>query len=268
PQVARAEPEPAPRTSPPPVERPRPRPARAETKTETAPKVAPDAGTAGREKARVEVAQNLAQATASLDKAIGDLGKALPAADRKDNGRERPRRQARGSVRGARTSTQLEAVDLVADLSAATGGEGAVGARTIDVAAITQVALAGSGEGFGDGAGGGGGDGTGASAPGGAGGEIRSNASLLAVVRRYAPGIQFCYENVLKQDPGLRGKLVVNLTVAADGTVDDVIVLEDTLDSAAVTTCVLAQMRDWRFEAVPAGVVTFQAPFVFTPPRD
>jgi hypothetical protein len=34
-----------------------------------------------------------------------------------------------------------------------------------------------------------------------------------------------------------------------------------------VASCALAQMREWRFPAIPSGVTTFQAPFVFTPPR-
>ena len=94
----------------------------------------------------------------------------------------------------------------------------------------------------------------------------RSNDSLLAVVRRYAPGIQFCYENELKRDPGLRGKLTVSLTVAADGRVTDVAVVEDTLGAPAVVGCALEQMRGWVFPVIESGTSTFKAPFVFTPP--
>ena len=94
-----------------------------------------------------------------------------------------------------------------------------------------------------------------------------SIASLLAVVRRYAAGIQFCYENELKRQPGLRGKVVFNLTVDAAGRVTDVGVVEDTLGAGSVAACALAQIRDWRFPAVAAGVTTFRAPFVFTPPQ-
>ena len=86
-------------------------------------------------------------------------------------------------------------------------------------------------------------------------------------MRRYAPGIQFCYENELKKSPGLRGKLIVSLTVQANGTVSNVVLVEDSLRSAAVTDCVLAQMRGWKFPAIEAGVVTFKTPFVFTPPE-
>ena len=92
-------------------------------------------------------------------------------------------------------------------------------------------------------------------------------ASLLAVVRKYAPGIRFCYENELKKKPGLGGKLVVAITVAAAGNVTEAVIVQDTLGSAALTQCAIAQIVAWRFPAISQGVVTFRAPFVFTPPE-
>ena len=86
------------------------------------------------------------------------------------------------------------------------------------------------------------------------------------MVRRYAPGIQFCYENELKRNAGLRGKLVVSLTVAASGRVTDVTVAENSLGSDAVVSCAVEQMHGWVFPAIETGTTTFKAPFVFTPP--
>lgn len=101
----------------------------------------------------------------------------------------------------------------------------------------------------------------------GGGGEFRSSASLLAVVRRYAAGIQFCYDNQLKKEPGLRGKLVVTLTVLANGEVSQADVAQNKLGSDTVVDCVLAQIRAWHFPGIPTGVVSFKTPFVFTPPE-
>lgn len=94
----------------------------------------------------------------------------------------------------------------------------------------------------------------------------RSDASLLAVVRRYAPGIEFCYDEQLKGAPALRGKLAIEVKVAPSGEVLTARIVEDTLRSDALRECVLAQVREWRFPAADAGDVTFRAPFVFTPP--
>jgi TonB family protein len=87
------------------------------------------------------------------------------------------------------------------------------------------------------------------------------------VVRRYAPGIQFCYDNELKRNPGLRGKLVVSLVVLANGTVSEAAIVEDSLQSPSVRECVLAQIRGWQFPAIPSGSTSFKTPFVFTPPN-
>src|SRR5205085_3811243 len=108
-------------------------------------------------------------------------------------------------------------------------------------------------------------DGTpsGGSAPG----VYRTNASLLAVIRRYAAGIQYCYDSELKRDPTLKGKLVVAITVAASGAVTEARIVQNTMGSSGLTACALGQIRDWRFPAIPTGVTTFQAPFVFTPPN-
>ena len=65
---------------------------------------------------------------------------------------------------------------------------------------------------------------------------------------------------------GSGGKMVVSLTVEPDGTVSSVILVEDSLRSAAVSDCVTAQMRGWKFPAIETGTVTFKTPFVFTPP--
>ena len=121
----------------------------------------------------------------------------------------------------------------------------------------------GSGTGGGTGPGSGGGGKRGAYAPG----VYRSNASLLAVIQRYAAGIQYCYGNELKRQEGLSGKLVVALTVAASGEVLEATVVENTLGSSRLAACALSQIREWRFPPIEYGVTAFQAPFVFTPPR-
>jgi TonB family protein len=97
--------------------------------------------------------------------------------------------------------------------------------------------------------------------------DYRSDASLLAVVRRYAPGIQFCYDNELKKRPGLKGKLVVSITVAPSGKVMEASLVQESLGSKDLVACALAQIEAWKFESIPDGVVTFHAPFVFSAPE-
>jgi TonB family protein len=215
-----------------------------------------------------------------------------------------PSRSRRG-IQGGRSSEQLSSVSGVSSLGSADLSGSAIKSEGVSIGMITDVAGGGgaglggtgngtgggagggqgggygtgnsngvgtgSGGGVGNGSGGGVGDGTG-SGRGSAGGAsasgngYRSNETLLAVVRRYAAGIQFCYDNELRKKSGLRGKLVVSMVVLANGSVSEATIVEDTLNSPAVRDCALAQIRAWQFPAIPSGVTSFKTPFVFTPP--
>jgi TonB family protein len=250
----------------PPEARPAAPPAAAPTPAPAAPRrieavrpLAPGAGQAGRERAEKLVNASLAGAATSLDRSLDGLSAALGVDASASSG---PRRRARG-VRGGRGEGELGAV--AAGLGAAGGGADLGGS----VVAGSQVAIGTIGGGSGVTGGGGGATTAGGRVlgTGSAPGVYRSNASLLAVIQKYAAGIQYCYGNELKRDPSLSGKLVVAMTVAASGEVIEASVVQNTVGSDRLASCALAQIRDWRFPPIAEGVTTFQAPFVFTPPN-
>lgn len=246
--------EPAKVITPKPATQPKPRTRR---RTEQ-PKADPDAGRRGREMATAQVAVNLDAVQGSLDKVLDNLSAALPAADA-GSSKGAKRRRSR-TVRSGRSRTQLAAVGGVQTTDATRVGGGGLESNGITISSIAGL----GGDGAGDGGSSGG------SLEGGSeggGGEYRSSASLLAVVRRYAAGIQFCYDNQLKREPGLRGKLVISLTVLASGEVSQADVVQNQLGSDAVVDCILAQIRAWQFPGIPTGVVSFKTPFLFTPPE-
>lgn len=216
-------------------------------------------GTVGRARAK-EATKELATATASIDGVLAGLDAVLETStDASATTRRAPRRSA---VRGGRAASELGGVGGLPSSTVGGDGSSALGGARIEVGAIGGVE-GGSGSAVGGTA-----DGTATGSSGGSSrGDLRSDASLLAVVRKYAPGIRFCYENELKKKPGLGGKLIVAITVAAAGNVTEAVIVQDTLGSAALTSCALAQIQAWRFPAIPQGVVTFRAPFVFTPPK-
>lgn len=258
-----AQPAPQPRRAPVPRTEPRRRAER--------PVVAKDTGTEGRERAKEEVVANLSEVSKSLDQALDGIAQALPAAQKSADADaqaapNRRRGRERRAMRSGRSSEQLTKVADSSDLATADLSGSTIVAQGVAIASIDAVTSPGGASGAGGAAGATGGSGS-SRAGYSSDGELRSNESLLAVVRRYAPGIQFCYENELKKNPGLRGKLVISLTVLASGEVSEAKVVEDGLGSAAVTRCVLAQIHDWRFPAIERGMTTFKTPFVFTPPE-
>jgi protein TonB len=239
---------------------PAPPPPQQVRRRDTPPPVAPDAGQVGRAKAQKEVTQTLQGATTAAKSAIQDLSASLgktttPTVVPPTGGRRR-------SVAGGRSASQVGRVSGTASAGGgATVAGSAVTGSLISVEAVSDVAAAGDGSEGGSAAGGSGGGAA-------VGTSSRSNASLLAVVRRYAPGIQFCYDNELKRAPGLRGKIVAALTVAASGRVTDVRIVSDSVGSQRLASCVLAQIREWQFPAVASGTTVFKTPFVFTPPKE
>jgi TonB family protein len=215
-----------------------------------------DVGTAGREKAEKDITKALAGASTAVDDAIKNLSSSLGRSDAKEGTRPRSRR---GKVSGGRSAGQLGAVTHAEAGSGANvdvAGSGVTGS-ILEIEALTPVS-----GGSGDGA-----EALDGEAGGGSSNPYRSTASLMAVVRRYAPGIQFCYDNELKRSPGIRGKMVAAITVAASGAVTDARVVSSTVGSSGLSECALAQIREWRFPAVPSGTTVFRAPFVFTPPK-
>lgn len=238
----------APPKAPEPIQQVQPRRRRVDaTRTQD-----PSAGQAGREAARKAVSANLAQTTRALDKSLADLSSSLASTS---DAPSRPARRSRRGVRSGRSSGDLASVNAGqassgagADLggSAVSGAVVAVGTIEPSTASPSESGVAASG-----------------SAPG----VHRTNASLLAVVQKYAAGIQYCYDNELKRNTALSGKLVVSITVAASGRVESAFVTSSTVGSPALAECALAQIRDWKFPVIAEGVTTFQAPFVFTPPR-
>jgi TonB family protein len=271
------------------------------------PMLAPDAGVTGRERAQQVVSATLASSAASLESSLENLSSSLRGATSSasdEPGRRRVRVVRSGRSESELGSTPTDPVTRggSADLagSAVAGSLVSIGTLGPSRPGTGDGFGGGSGGGSGGGYGTGSGDGIGSGSGGGSGsgsgggvgdgvgsgnggspdgvrggtgsgaappGVYRSNASLMAVIQKYAPGIQFCYGNELKRHEGLKGKLVVALTVAASGEVTDAVVVQSTIESDHLRSCALSQIRDWKFPRIPSGVTAFQVPFVFTPPN-
>jgi TonB family protein len=231
--------------------------------------VAPPAPSVDGAKARAEVTQALGDIASSLDGVLSGITADAKTAEGRVAARGASAGGSRaqsGDVRGARSANELGGT-----AGASVAGRGASSSAAPLASSLVAVGAITGPSGGGGGAEGsaGGGDGSTHAASGDAialAADARSNASLLAVIRRYAAGVQYCYENELTAHPGLGGRLVVNLTVAASGAVTEARVVQNTVGSSRLESCVIAQVRTWRFPSIREGVVTFNTPFLFTPP--
>lgn len=88
---------------------------------------------------------------------------------------------------------------------------------------------------------------------------------LGAFVRARMGLIKACYENALKRNPGLTGRVSIRFTILETGALVDVVAAQSSLAAGDVAACITSTMRGWRTPFRPSGPVTVEYPFVFQP---
>lgn len=85
-------------------------------------------------------------------------------------------------------------------------------------------------------------------------------------VKKRLRAIQICYEQQLRRNPGLQGKVTVQFTIEMSGTVSKATAIGNTTNDPAVADCVVETVKRFRFNPGPeGGSVTYSYPFVFAP---
>ena len=239
PPVVAAEPEPQPvveqAAAPEPVETPKPRPAE------------PPKPSARERAASTGV---MAFADALADLRSNDAVAAATTADGLAAGAGETRYNERNVVtaRGGRASGGINTAGMSRD----TGGTG-LGGR-----AVTQVSSPVGG-------GGGGGGGGGASGTGGDGLNARSREEIELVFDRNKAAIYALYNRALRSDPTLRGRLVLELTIAPSGEVTGCKVVSSELSDPEFERRLVARVMMFRFEDKDVATVTTTKPIEFFP---
>lgn len=88
---------------------------------------------------------------------------------------------------------------------------------------------------------------------------------LAAYARSRRAAIQECYENELKHDSTLKGRIVVRFNITPSGRTSDLDIEENTLGSDAVARCLKTTIRGWVLPFRPTSDVPIAYPFVFAP---
>lgn len=92
------------------------------------------------------------------------------------------------------------------------------------------------------------------------------NPALSSALRAAAGSARGCYERALRTNSMLQGRLKIAVRVAHNGTVCSASLVEDTLHSAEVSSCVLGLFRGKPFPAPSGGsCVDVTIPVSFTP---
>ena len=91
----------------------------------------------------------------------------------------------------------------------------------------------------------------------------RSDQSVMSVVNSRMGRITWLYEKYLKRQPNLRGKVSVEFTIAANGFVTSVRILESTVNHPQLESDIINLVKRLKFDPIPSGSTTFVFPFHF-----
>ncbi len=138
-----------------------------------------------------------------------------------------------------------------AELSRGTGGEGLAGRA----ARAVSSPVAGLG----------GGDGADARAPAAGGMPSRSREEIELVFDRNKGAIYALYSRALRSDPTLQGRVVLQLTIAPDGTVTDCEVVSSELGDRELERRLVQRVLMFQFEDRDVAPVTTTKPIEFFP---
>src|SRR5690606_29338644 len=95
----------------------------------------------------------------------------------------------------------------------------------------------------------------------------RSPSEVAAYINKKQSMVAMLYEQRLRINPALEGKLTIVLVIEEDGTVSSVAALrpESTLDDPEFTAELIRRIRRWVFPPSSGGPVEMKSPFVFKP---
>lgn len=90
-----------------------------------------------------------------------------------------------------------------------------------------------------------------------------SKESIRRVIQRHMNEVRFCYEEGLRKQPDLAGRVQVSFMISPSGVVTSATVADSSLHNAQVESCVAQAARRWTFPAPDGGgYVAVRYPFL------
>ena len=100
-------------------------------------------------------------------------------------------------------------------------------------------------------------------APAQAGGGTLDKDAIRKVVRAHLDEVRACYNEGLKRDPELAGRIVLGFVISAAGAVSQATIAESTVPDTQVGACVVSAAQTWVFPAPQGGSMSVTYPIVF-----
>jgi hypothetical protein len=88
---------------------------------------------------------------------------------------------------------------------------------------------------------------------------------IQRIVRQNFGRFRLCYENGLRSNPALQGRVSVKFVIAVDGSIKSTQDSGSDMPDQGVTSCVVHAFGNLSFPQPEGGIVTVVAPLVFSP---
>jgi TonB family protein len=85
---------------------------------------------------------------------------------------------------------------------------------------------------------------------------------IAAVINRNQGQITYCYEQGLKDTPGIAGRVAIAFVIGGNGSVKSAQVDSTSLNAKQVEDCMVMRLKTWKFP-VPEGGVDVQVKYPF-----
>jgi TonB family protein len=93
----------------------------------------------------------------------------------------------------------------------------------------------------------------------------RGGDELSRVINSHNDAVEYCYKREAKLNPNLKGDLTIEFTIAYNGRVKDVRVVNSSLRNKKVESCISSRVRGWRFKPIDRaeGDVKVRQKYIF-----
>lgn len=88
---------------------------------------------------------------------------------------------------------------------------------------------------------------------------------VVAVFSKHEGELKKCYERALKRDPGLAGKVTLQVRIESSGRASTVTAAGQSMSDDIMFECMERQAQSWRYPIPEGGAAIVRKPFRFSP---
>lgn len=98
-----------------------------------------------------------------------------------------------------------------------------------------------------------------------AGSAARSQEEISRIITGHTAAVEYCYKKETKLNPNLAGYILVEFSIGSNGRVKNAQVIQSSLQSPVVESCITRRIKGWRFKPIgrDAGDVVVRQKYIF-----